>query len=148
LIVGQQAEIERLGQSLKQVYLPLKTSDLLAIEYRKWLDKFGKSLPFYQGYSSSKRSGNQVEGDRKSMLLDRFSRHTQICSSCNRAYNVTNRLKQTFVVVAIAMVAWAMAIDKPSSQNLVAVLAFLMAVALAGVAQIVKTKFERSYERH
>ena len=33
LIVGQEAEIERLGQSLKEVYFPLKTSDTFVIEY-------------------------------------------------------------------------------------------------------------------
>lgn len=32
LIVGQQAQIERLGESLKDVYLPLKTSDVFVIE--------------------------------------------------------------------------------------------------------------------
>jgi phenylpropionate dioxygenase-like ring-hydroxylating dioxygenase large terminal subunit len=145
-IVGQQAEIERLGQSLKQVYLPLKTSDTLVIEYRKWLDKFGQSLPFYQGYSTCKRAGDKGECNQKPMLQDRFSRHTQLCSSCNRIYEVTNKLKQGSVGVAIALGALAIVTDH-SWHQIVAMSLSLSAVALAAIAQIVKTKFERSYKR-
>jgi uncharacterized protein YbaR (Trm112 family) len=145
-ILGQQAEIERLGQSLKKVYLPLKTSDLLAIEYRKWLDKFGQSLPFYEGYSTSKRAESNGECNHKPVSLDRLERHTLICSSCNRAYQVTNRLKQTLVGVAIGMAALAIVTDG-FWNKIGAVSASLLAVVLAVVAQKVKTKFERSYTR-
>ena len=143
-IVGQQAEIKRLGQTLKQVYLHLKTSDLLLIEYRKWLDKVGQSLPFYEGYSTVKRANEN--GECNPVALDRFSRHTQICRSCNRAYQVTNRLKQASVAVAIAMAALAIVTDS-SWHQIVAISVSLSAVALAVVAQIIKTKFERSYNR-
>jgi ABC-type Fe3+-siderophore transport system permease subunit len=57
-------------------------------------------------------------------------------------------LKQAFVGIAIGIAAVAMLIDEPSSQKLVAVSAFLGAIALTFVAQIFKTKFEHSYERH
>jgi hypothetical protein len=70
-----------------------------------------------------------------------------MCSSCNRAYQVTNRLKQGSLIVAIAIAALAIVIDEPGSLKLVTVLAFLAAVAMSAVAQTVKTKFERSYER-
>lgn len=145
LIVGQQAEIERLGESLKELYLPLKTSDTLVMEYRKWLDKFGSSKPYYQGYSTSKNTSNG-KCNQEPVLLDRFSRHTQICSSCNRAYQVTNQLKQIFVGVAIALAALAIVTDKFESK-IVAVSASLAAVVLAAVLAKVKTKFERSYTR-
>jgi hypothetical protein len=145
LIVGQQAQIERLGQSLKELYLPLKTSDVFVIEYRKWLDKFGSSLPFYEGYSTSQATDSN--GDCNAILKDRWSRHAQICSSCNRAYQVTNRLKQTFVVVAIALFALAIVTDG-SGRQIAAVSASVLAVALAVVAEKVRTKFEHSYTRH
>ena len=147
LVLGQQAQIEQLGQHLKELFLPLKTSDVLVIEYRKWLDKYGQSLPFYEGYSTSKRAGNQAEYHQTPVPLDRFSGHTQICSSCNRAYQVTNRLKQGSLMVAIAIAALAIVIDEPVSLKLVTVFAFLAALAMSAVAQTVKTKFERSYER-
>ncbi len=146
LIVGQQAHIEQLGKSLKEVYLPLKTMDPFVIEYRKWLDKFGSSLPFYQGYSTLKLAGNHGEGNQKPVLLDRFSRHTQICSSCNQAYQVTKILKQILVGMTIALAALAIVTDGSWIQIL-AVSASLSATALAAVAQKVKTKFERSYTR-
>ncbi|HAA26949.1 MAG TPA: (2Fe-2S)-binding protein [Cyanobacteria bacterium UBA8553] len=147
IIVGQQAQIERLGESLKDLYLPLKTSDVFVIEYRKWLDKFGQSLPFYQGYSTSSHTGDKDGCNNQSALSDRFSRHTQICSSCNRAYQTTNRLKQVSVGVAIALFSLAIVTDSFEMQ-IAAVSASLGAVALAVIAQIVKTKFERSYKRH
>jgi phenylpropionate dioxygenase-like ring-hydroxylating dioxygenase large terminal subunit len=144
LIVGQQAQIERLGQSLKEIYLPLKTSDVFVIEYRKWLDKFGSSLPFYQGYSTSRNTDST--GECNAVLPDRFSRHTKICSSCNRAYQITNRLKQSLVGVAIAFFALGI-ITEGSWSQIAAVSVSLSAVALAAGLGKVKIHFERSYTR-
>jgi hypothetical protein len=117
---------------------------VFVIEYRKWLDKFGSSLPFYQGYSTSKN----VESDREcnAVLPDRFSRHTLICSSCNRAYQVTNRLKQGLVGVAIALFAFAIIADG-STMQIAAVSVSLSAVAMAAVLGKLKIHFERSYTR-
>lgn len=144
-IRGQQAHIERLGKNPDSLYLPLKTSDTLLIEYRKWLDKYGSSLPFYQGYSTSKPH-ILSEKETSSVLRERFRRHTQICSSCNRAYQVTNRVKHGSMGVAIALFALAIVTDHSWHQILAVSLA-LSAVSLAVIAQIVKTKFERSYQR-
>ncbi|MBW4457029.1 MAG: Rieske 2Fe-2S domain-containing protein [Nostoc indistinguendum CM1-VF10] len=144
LFVGVQEQVERLGRNLKEVYLPLKTSDRFVIEYRKWLDKFGASLPFYQGYSTSQAADSN--GECNAVLLGRFSQHTLICSSCHRAYQVTNRLKKTLVAVAIGLTALAIVTDG-FGHEVAAVSASLSAVALAAVVQIVKTRFERSYKR-
>ncbi|MGH8001713.1 MAG: Rieske 2Fe-2S domain-containing protein [Brasilonema sp.] len=145
LVIGQKTQIEQLGQSLKQVFLPLKTCDTFVLEYRKWLDKFGSSLPYYQGYSTSKNIGGD-ENSSGSMLLDRLSQHTQLCNSCSRAYQVTNRVKQTCVAVAIALAALAILAD--GWIQLVTVLASLGAVGLAVAAEKLKTQFERPYTRH
>ena len=145
LIVGQQAQIERIGKSLKELYLPLKTSDLLVIEYRKWLDKFGSSLPNYQGYCTSKVAENNATGH--SRVTTRLERHNKICSSCSRAYQVTNRIKQISIGVAIALFATAILLDTSRIQ-IVAVSLSLSAVIIASLAQILKTKFELSYTRH
>ncbi len=144
---GVQSQVEQLGQSLKELYLPLKTSDILAIEYRKWLDKFGSSLPFYQGYSTAKQANAHSEYPQKSVPLDRFSRHTLLCSSCNRAYQVTNNLKQVAVGVAIAMAAISIA-TKGFKIQLIAISAFVLAVSFMTVAEKFKTHFEHSYKRH
>ncbi|WP_347242531.1 hypothetical protein [Nostoc sp. FACHB-888] len=146
LVVEQKAQIERLGQNLKEVYLPLKTSDTLVVEYRKWLDKFGSSLPFYQGYSTSKNVGSS-ESDQKLITLDRFSQHTLICSSCNRAYQVTNTVKQSCIGVAIALAAVAILTDD-FRIRIGAISLSIAAVAMSAMAQTLKTHFERSYTRH
>ncbi|WP_315785376.1 Rieske 2Fe-2S domain-containing protein [Fischerella sp. JS2] len=147
VVVGQQAEIQRLGNSLKEIFLPLKTSDTLVIEYRKWLDKFGLSLPYYQGYSTSKNiHGNNSDRHQQTPTLDRLSQHIHICNSCHQAYRVSDRLKQTFVGIAIALAALAIITDSSSIQ-LAAVSTSVVAVVLAIIAQKVKTRLERPYNR-
>ncbi|MBD0266223.1 MAG: aromatic ring-hydroxylating dioxygenase subunit alpha, partial [Tolypothrix sp. Co-bin9] len=146
-IWGAQVEVERLGQSLNKIYLPLKTSDTLVIEYRKWLDKYGYSLPFYQGYSTSKFHVLNKNTNTTPTPIDRLERHTKICSSCNQVYQMTNLVKQILIGAAIALAALAILTDN-SWVSPVAVTASLLALALALVAQNVKTRFERPYTRH
>ena len=143
-IVGAQVQIERLSQNPNSLYLPLKTSDIFVISYRKWLDKYGSTLPYYQGYSTSKDYSEKFSP--RSDLLERFHRHTQICSSCSDAYRTSIRVKQTFVGMAIALTAVALLTE--GRVSIVAVSAAILAVILAVVAQNVKTKFERSYTRN
>ena len=144
LVVGQQTQANRLEQSLKELYLPLKTSDLVLVEYRKWLDKYGLLLPFYQGYETS----HNIKGEKQSVDIGtRFSRHTQLCSSCSQAYEVTKKVKQTLVGVAIALAAVGLVLDHSWIQVLV-VSASVSAVCLAVVAEKVKTKFECSFTRN
>ncbi|MEH2385251.1 MAG: Rieske 2Fe-2S domain-containing protein [Nostoc sp.] len=144
-LIGLQTEVERLAENLKEVYLPLKTSDTFVLEYRKWLDKFGASLPFYRGYSTSKQAENHGEYNQKPMMLDRLTGHTLICSSCNRAYQVINNLKQGLIGVAIAMALLAIVTD--GSSQIATVFASLLAVALAVMTEKLKTKFEHIYTR-
>ncbi len=145
-LLGQQEEVDRLGQNIEQVYSPLSTCDTFAIEYRKWLDKFGSSLPFYRGYTTSKVSQNADECQQNLGHGERSLRHTQLCSSCNRAYQVTKRLKQTSVGVAIALAA--LAIVTNDSLQITVVSAALGAVAIAIVAEKIKIQFEHSYTHH
>lgn len=145
-IARQKQQIKNLGRSLKEIYLPLKTSDTFVLEYRKWLDKFGSSLPFYQGYSTSKHLTDETEEKEKPVVLDRFAQHTSICSTCNRAHQVSSRLKQVSLIAATVLAAAAMLIDETSSQKLLVVSAFLVTAATAAIAQTLKTRFERSYQ--
>ncbi|NES81578.1 MAG: Rieske 2Fe-2S domain-containing protein [Moorea sp. SIO2B7] len=142
LIVGQQQQIEQLAQNLQETYLPIKTSDTLVVEYRKWLDKYGVSLPFYQGYKTS----HNIE--KYSINIGtRLTRHTEICSSCSQAYQKTIQLKQLFIAIAIALAAFAIITDSFKIQ-IGAVLVAILSVILAFLASKVKNKFERSYTRH
>lgn len=145
-VAGQKIEIERTGRNIKELYLPLKTCDTFVIEYRKWLDKVGSSLPFYQGYSTSKQAGETGDRNQKPAPTDRYSRHTLICSSCHQAYQLTNKLKQAGVGAAIAMAALAIVTDGIASK--MSISASLLAVILAVVAEQFKIRFERTHTRH
>ena len=143
LLLGQQEEVERLGQNINQVYSPLPTCDTFAIAYRQWLDRFGSALPFYRGYTTSNMSQNAQECNPNWVQRERSLQHTQLCSSCNRAYQLTARLKQTFIGVAIALAALAIITDG-SVMQIAAVSASLLLVAMAIVAEKLKIQFQRS----
>jgi hypothetical protein len=145
-IIGQQAEVSLAKKSLKDLYLPLKTADVLVIEYRKWLDRFGQSIPFYEGYETSQTYND--DGDTvKKIPLDRFSRHTKNCASCSRAYRNLETLKQSAIAVAILLAAVAIVWDDSRGQIAI-VLVALMSVVAAAIVQHLKTHFERSYKRY
>jgi phenylpropionate dioxygenase-like ring-hydroxylating dioxygenase large terminal subunit len=143
VIVGQQEQVARSEHNLKDLYLPLKTSDVFPIEYRKWLDRFGSTLPFYAGYSSMKPTRVELLTNQRSLLIDRSSRHIRLCHSCSQTHQLAIKLKQSLIVIAIALAAWAIAMDSTPSQTLLTVLAALSATALAAVAHSFKTRFEQ-----
>ncbi|BDI14846.1 hypothetical protein ANSO36C_06480 [Nostoc cf. commune SO-36] len=146
IVVEQKKQIERIGKNLQELYLPLKTSDILVVAYRKWLDKYGSSLPFYQGYSTAKNIENS-ENSQHLKTLDRFSQHTLICNSCNQAYQLTKRLQKSCVGVAIALATIAILTDT-SGIKITAVSASIALIILAVMAQRLKIQFEDSYTRH
>jgi nitrite reductase/ring-hydroxylating ferredoxin subunit len=143
-IVEQQAYIEQTGKSLKEIYLPLKNSDVFVIEHRKWLDKFGKNLPFYQGYATAKQT---ISKRLEPMPFDRFSRHTKICSSCYNAYHRINLLKQVLIAAAIILAGLGIVIENNTIKIIVVAISIL-ASAMAAGAQELKTRFEQNYHKH
>ena len=147
LIVGQQQQIEELGQNLQETYLPLKTSDSLVIEYRKWLDEISSNLPYYQGYTTSKNISKVPDDKPELVASNRLNRHTQICSSCSGAYQTTIRTKQILIAMAFALSAVAIITDNHSIK-IVTVILSLVLIIMAVVANQIKTKFERSYTRN
>ena len=139
-LLGQQQEVERLGKNIKEIYTVLPTCDTFAIAYRQWLDQFGAALPFYRGYTTSK--GSKVEECHSSLAkIEHSFKHTELCASCNQAYQVTKQLKQTFVGIAIALAALAIVTDG-SWLQIATVSAFLSAVIGAFVAQKLQADFE------
>lgn len=54
LICAQEDYVARTGETLSDAFLPIKTSDGLVVEYRKWLDRVGHGMPFFQGWKKSK----------------------------------------------------------------------------------------------
>lgn len=145
LIREQQIQIEKLDKQMKELFLPLKSSDVLVVEYRKWLDQYGRDLPFYQGYETTKLN---VEITKQPMEIgNRLTRHTQICSSCTQAHQTSNRLKQSFIVAAIAFAAVAMLMENFKTRFFVVGL-FCLSLIMAAIAHKLKTQFERDVIRN
>ncbi|MGB3403000.1 MAG: Rieske 2Fe-2S domain-containing protein [Microcoleaceae cyanobacterium] len=136
LIQAQELYINQSGHTIKETYLPLKTADVLLIEYRKWLDQFGSKLPHYQGYSTHQHLQHSTPVN----LNSRYLRHTQICSSCNRAYQTTQNIKK--VSLALAIVFAALGIVSENNLSILAVFTALIAIMIAVVAQKLKAHFE------
>jgi phenylpropionate dioxygenase-like ring-hydroxylating dioxygenase large terminal subunit len=130
VIIGQYESIERSQTSLKDLWLPLKTCDLLVIEYRKWLDSYGASLPFYRGYTTSKSidrvnlSSHKLTSNK--ILPNRYNSHTRICSSCQQAYRTIERLKNASIVSIFILFSFAII-----TRGLLANLAIFLACCLA-----------------
>ncbi|TAE61294.1 MAG: aromatic ring-hydroxylating dioxygenase subunit alpha [Nostocales cyanobacterium] len=144
---GVQSQIERANKNLNELYLPLKSSDTLSIEYRKWLDKYGASLPFYQGYTTSKLTNCDLQSQEiYNHSLARFERHTKICSSCYQAYQTTKLAKKGFIFIGIILAAIAIITDNSPISN-IAVFTSLLSFGLAFAAEKLKLKFERPYIR-
>lgn len=87
VVIGQHEEVERVGRNLEDLWLPLKSSDRLVIEYRKWLDRHGARLPFYRGFSSSRNITYTPSISRHS--FDRHELHTKVCATCTRVHQAT-----------------------------------------------------------
>lgn len=82
LICAQEDHVARTGQPLSKAFLPIKTSDSLVVELRKWLDHVGHGMPFFTGWNKSKvyrirRSLFSYVVFRVCMLLSCRRRHTK-----------------------------------------------------------------------
>jgi phenylpropionate dioxygenase-like ring-hydroxylating dioxygenase large terminal subunit len=108
VVIGQHEHIERAQGRLGDLWCPIRTSDRLVIEYRKWLDRFGAALPFYRGWETSKQG--PPDPFMSKPAYNRYSLHTRVCSTCgnlHRRIKTAVRSLWTGVVglVAVAVVA-------------------------------------------
>ena len=127
VVVGQHEEIERAGKPLRDLWLPIKTSDRLVVEYRKWLDRYGANLPFFRGFASNRNSG--PDPDEARMPHDRGSLHTAICPTCQR---VARRMDQGVKLAAgLAALGFGLAILVPGAGAKTALVGLALASLLA-----------------
>jgi phenylpropionate dioxygenase-like ring-hydroxylating dioxygenase large terminal subunit len=139
VVIGQHAHIERAQGRLGDLWCPIRTSDRLVIEYRKWLDRFGANLPFYRGYDSSKL------GDRESLFArapaDRYSLHTKVCGTCSKLYRNIQRAS-TALWAAVAVLAGVAIVGAGAWPSYVAVGVGLLALAAIAALARVRKRFE------
>lgn len=103
LITGQAQEIERAGQTLQELWHPIRTSDTLVMRYRRWLDQHGMGLPGTRGLHRipSTQALTTEHNDVASTVSilpithhaaspkdtpDFYTLHTRHCASCRRMH--------------------------------------------------------------
>jgi phenylpropionate dioxygenase-like ring-hydroxylating dioxygenase large terminal subunit len=135
VVIGQHEHIERAQGRLGNLWCILGTSDRLVVEYRKWLDRFGKELPFYRGLDSAKA------GVRDPFLAplpaNRYALHTRVCGTCGRLYrNVQRAVQGLWAGVAVLTAIAIVSAGGPLSYAAVA----LGLLGLAGIAALGRLK--------
>jgi phenylpropionate dioxygenase-like ring-hydroxylating dioxygenase large terminal subunit len=144
LIQSQQEMVEKSRDNLQKLYLPLKTSDSLVIELRQWFDRYGDSLPYYQGYTSHRTTAIDLSDP---LPLDRYSRHTVHCSTCSAAHKKMVKTKQIAIGIGILLALLAILSPDQSLYQINAVILAILALGIAIAAHYTRTKFERTYEK-
>ena len=141
LIIGQNQAIRGSDQALRDLWLPLKTSDTLVLRYRKWLDAHAADRPDHLGWTSRReRPGLSDAGAEVATANTTFRLHTQQCSSCLRAHR---RLGQAQIVVlaCILLAVPAMAMTTGAAQWLTAA-AYGVAAAALWTLHRLRRRFE------
>jgi len=136
-LLAQQEEVERLGKPVHNIYSPLPTCDTFAMEYRKWLDRVGDSLPYYQGYRTSKDIEHPDQS--QSSIKPKFY-HTELCGSCSWAYQLTQRVEKLSIAIAVLLAALAILIDQ-SGMQMGTVLLAVVSVMVTVAAKTLKHRF-------
>ena len=129
VVIGQYEHTERSQRQLKELWQPLKTSDFLVVEYRKWLDRFGQGFPSFRGYSTHKTIADDSFTIRAA--TDRFALHTRICGTCSRMYRRIERAQQGLwvLVAGLASVALLSGSGRVAQVSVGLALASLLAIA-------------------
>ena len=106
MVLLHQQESELQNKSWKTAYKMPTSADRLVIEFRNWFDR----------YCNGKLPWNEVGVDvpasdtkkPREVLLDRYSQHTQHCSSCRqtvKTIELTQRILLAYFAIAVATVA-------------------------------------------
>ncbi|KAH7290673.1 hypothetical protein KP509_30G058900 [Ceratopteris richardii] len=136
-LASQNEVLLREGVPTSRLYLNLKSSDVLVLEYRKWLDKVGHGMPYYIGHRSlslpSKEalleaapagflartaSSQPVKGAFGGMfaadLTNRYFRHVVHCSKCRAAFRKLKSVQKMSAILALLSVVIPLTIlDRP-----------------------------------
>jgi len=109
-------------RQLANDFLLLKSSDLFVEEYRKWMDKVGNGMPWYQGLASrSTNVSNHLSGAERPPALDpanhrasnealtetRYHRHVLRCPNTRKALVRVKLFKKIFMTTTIFAITMA-----------------------------------------
>lgn len=135
LIIGQYDEIERSDADLNELWLPVKSSDTLVIQYRQWLDKFASNSPMFRGLASHNNTA-QREGTSKP-ATNVFELHTRHCASCKKVYDRAGLMQMVLLAIVAVLLPVLLVLSGSHAASTV------MFLYLASVALLVGTYFFR-----
>lgn len=106
VVMGQTEELNNERRALSDLWLPIKSSDQLVLQYRRWIETNAARTPGALGW----RTRNDVPRSSAAPPdLDRMSLHTRHCSSCRAALARMERRRVAACYVAfLATVAAAL----------------------------------------
>jgi phenylpropionate dioxygenase-like ring-hydroxylating dioxygenase large terminal subunit len=139
LITGQYAAIERSGQELREVWLPIKSSDQLVIRYRQWLDRHAPPSGPFRGFSTHVGASSVNEAPAPNA----FALHTQQCTACQRAYRGA-RLIRIALAAALVLLLPLVIVASSGERGIAWSLYLLYVAAIAAVFAC--RAFERRFE--
>lgn len=140
LIIGQYDEIERSDGDLRDVWLPIKSSDTLVIQYRKWLDRFAANSPMFRGFSShgnTSRSAGSVKPETSVFQL-----HTKHCISCTKVYNLAGVIQRALLAIVAVLLPLLLVLSGAGGGKFVVLFLYLVGVAALAGTYFFRRKFE------
>ena len=91
-------------ESWKTAYKLPTSADRLIFEFRNWFDKYSQGkLPWEKAGIEVPQDSILKINDNRQELLDRYTQHTLICSSCRKALKISQRL-QVFCIGYFAII--------------------------------------------
>ena len=92
------------AESWKTAYKLPTSADRLIFEFRNWFDKYSQGkLPWEKAGIEVPQDSILKINDNRQELLDRYTQHTLICSSCRKALKISQRL-QVFCIGYFAII--------------------------------------------
>ncbi len=138
VVMGQADEIERADEPLRDLWLPIKSSDALVIQYRKWLDEHGSSIPSVRGFATTPPARTTVPA--LDAAVDRFRLHTRICASCSRAHRRSAQASKALTASVVVLLA--LGILSSGTLSILSAAAALVAGLAAVVSRAITRRFE------
>ncbi|CAB1115876.1 unnamed protein product [Ectocarpus sp. CCAP 1310/34] len=167
LICAQEDHVARTGKTLSESFLPIKSSDVMVVELRKWLDRVGHGMPFFEGWQKSKEAAdlNDHEDCRRPShraFESRYHRHVLICAETRRALATVKQVKKGGLALSALLAAASVLLSRAGAAraaaaaaaaprgvgSLVAALGSLCLLGLATAANALEARFYTNFERH
>lgn len=106
ILLSLQEHLLQQRGSWQEAYKLPTSADRLVIEFRRWLDLYCQgNLPWHQVGLKTTFAPINIDIDRHK-LLDRYSQHTQNCSSCRQALKNIQRLQVILIINFILTISF------------------------------------------